>query len=78
MTNNEGLKPCPFCGKSVKLIKYTTFVGKEFYYIRHSCGDGTSTHAGTAIRTKRNAIAAWNKRIEETKNERIRRNRKSP
>ena len=64
----EALKPCPFCGKNLKIIEYLGLNGNKSYYIKHICGIGKSTTAGTAmLKTEEEVIAAWNSRVTEEK-----------
>ena len=64
---SEELKPCPFCGKGVRMVKYG-------FYFRVHCKHCNKTivienkapgEGQIDLLTRKRAIAAWNKRNEE-------------
>ncbi|GMO52414.1 MAG: hypothetical protein Pg6C_18050 [Treponemataceae bacterium] len=62
------LKPCPFCGGEVGLgeIWQASNNNRQFYCWRFSCKNETcGIKAGTYIKDKDQAIAAWNRRVAE-------------
>jgi Lar family restriction alleviation protein len=64
MTNSEALKPCPFCGEVPSIARFQDIKDNYFYLIRHICGDGHTTEAGTAVfKTEEEVVAAWNRRV---------------
>jgi Lar family restriction alleviation protein len=77
MTNNEALKPCPFCGEVPKTVTKTSMKIMDRihtkYYILHICNENNYSTFPTIrintvfLDTKKAAIAAWNKRVTEGK-----------
>lgn len=63
----DKLKPCPFCGGEVKLIKYTImnfFFHEDAYYIK--CDKCEAQIGWNGKRFKKNKlIESWNRRNEE-------------
>jgi len=65
MTDNKELKPCPFCGGEGEAgIAYNADTGQTEYWI--TCrGNNCKIYPQTAVyKTKKSAIAAWNRRAE--------------
>lgn len=58
------LKPCPFCGGKAKITDTNTEDKQHFYYIQCTkCG--AAACFGNESETKKDAIKAWNRRINE-------------
>jgi Lar family restriction alleviation protein len=57
--SNEALKPCPFCGGKPINTRDTTF---DKYWVFCSVCFASGPH----MKTKEEAIAAWNKRVKDT------------
>lgn len=70
---NEELKPCPFCGRADKMVIWateeTSFDECRLINWRVSCnaeGDETGCGGSSGVkRTREEAIAAWNRRVNE-------------
>lgn len=56
----EKLKKCPFCGGEAEIGRIQA--GREVYY-RVSCEECSGS--GAWFHTEAEAIAAWNRRVEE-------------
>ena len=72
--NKIELKPCPFCGRTDKLIIHEVSQRlddtdiKQYAVVCNTSGDNTGCGANCGYEhfTKQDAIAAWNKRVEKT------------
>lgn len=61
---NEELKPCPFCGGQCEVSEYPRPQWFPWYVVR--CFEGDPCGAlGSARRTKVEASAAWNARVDD-------------
>lgn len=62
---HEELKPCPFCGsKNIVVRKYTAVAGVHYYVQCDSANGGCGAEFESRI-SRKDAIKAWNKRVEE-------------
>lgn len=79
----DELKPCPFCGKKVTLIKEPLWHGSHGYYGSYEyvvkcrnpecrcqiyLGKNNTIYYDDET-AQRNAIKAWNRRVEKSKDE---------
>ena len=59
MTDKIKLKPCPFCGAEVEVVKDFEFCFEGYYVWCENCCSSSATYDD-----KTDAIEAWNRRDE--------------
>lgn len=60
--NTDELKPCPFCGESVKILSYS-FESKPYYGIEHFCRDRKINVQLKWKHDMKEVIEEWNRRV---------------
>jgi Lar family restriction alleviation protein len=65
VTNNEELKPCPFCGGKPYIIQEEDCFGNKLDEYEIGCNNRKCkmTVYTNEVGSKKRAIAAWNKRV---------------
>lgn len=62
----EKLKRCPFCGGEASVIKTLCLNnGYKGYFVLHECDMAINTIETSSFSTEKQAIEAWNRRVEE-------------